>query len=310
MPAAEKRIKSPDDLTHFLHCETRQELLRFIEELATSVRGLQRTEVAVPKPESLAQRIIDMLRILQKWVVDIPLQSSSTQRYGNRAFRDWCARLREQCNSLVHKMLSEDSTTLLYLDEIVSYLLDAFGNATRLDYGTGHELHFLVFLYCLHKIGLISKDAFRGITMYVFWEYIVLVRALQSRYHLEPAGSHGVWGLDDFHHLPFIFGSSQLITSTQTNSYPPSVITDTSLIQSRRAENFYFDAVAWVLDNKRGPFHEHSSMLYSISGMNSWEKIFEGMLRMYDGEVLGKFPIMQHFLFGTLCPYDGSHEAL
>lgn len=41
--------------------------------------------------------------------------------------------------------------------------------------------------------------------------YLDVVRNLQSRYRMEPAGSHGVWGLDDFQFLSYLWGSSQLI---------------------------------------------------------------------------------------------------
>ena len=37
-------------------------------------------------------------------------------------------------------------------------LAEGFGNATRIDYGTGHELKFMAFICCLMKIGVIPKE--------------------------------------------------------------------------------------------------------------------------------------------------------
>lgn len=43
------------------------------------------------------------------------------------------------------------------------------------------------------------------------YRYLEIVRKLQQTYRMEPAGSHGVWSLDDYQFVPFIWGSSQLI---------------------------------------------------------------------------------------------------
>jgi serine/threonine-protein phosphatase 2A activator len=45
-------------------------------------------------------------------------------------------------------------------------------------------------------------------------------------------------------------------------------------------------------------------MLNDISHLETWERVVPGLLRMYQGEVLGKLQVVQHLPFGTLLRWD------
>ena len=148
----------------------------------------------------------------------------------------------------------------------------------------------------------VSKEHAQQTVSNVIVEYVEVMRHLQSHYRLEPAGSHGVWGLDDYHHVPFIFGAAQL--RGRDSEIPCKIVTDKQAVAELAKDYLYMAMIHWIHENKKGPFHEHSNILFNVSGVESWEKISGGMLKMFIGEVLTKRNIAQHLLFTKLFPWE------
>ncbi|KAJ7044845.1 serine/threonine-protein phosphatase 2A activator 1 [Mycena alexandri] len=290
------KIQTDEDVETWRKSRSYQDYAIFLRRLNESVvgRDIPTTESS---PSEAVGRIIALLDSLDAWIDEIPAQVSP-QRYGNLAFRTWGKRLEEESDALLAKLLPADYAAVI--PHIKPYLVTSFGSFGRMDYGTGHETSFALFLLCLTLTRFLKPepDEERSIVLTVFPRYLRLCWRLQDVYKLEPAGSHGVWGLDDSSFLGYIFGSGQLREQTDI---PVSAVLHPPLPLT----NLYFMLIMRIRQVKHGPFHEHSSQLHSIAtGVPNWGKVNSGLFKMYEAEVLGKRVVVQHIPLGGLLQWD------
>ncbi|CAE6396873.1 unnamed protein product [Rhizoctonia solani] len=297
-------IQTDHDIHSWQRSDSYLHLLLYIRRLGESVVGaeLRAADQKIETEEAIGQ-ILVLLEELESWIDDIPPQASP-QRYGNLAFRDWGKRLEERCEALLGPLFPEGSRKVV--PHLKPYLMTSFGSFVRIDYGTGHELSFVVFLLCLHKLGLLpdEPEVDKSTVLDVFVKYLHLCWKLQDTYKLEPAGSHGVWGLDDYSFLGYYWGSAQL--KENLNAKPSSVL---QVPLPSRPSDLYTLSIARVRSIKSGPFHEHSPQLYSIaSSVPVWSKVNSGLLKMYEAEVLSKRVVVQHLPLGEpLMPFSSNN---
>ncbi|KAL2854432.1 Phosphotyrosyl phosphate activator protein-domain-containing protein [Aspergillus pseudoustus] len=337
-----KRINEGQDVAEFLASKAYVDIMTFLLQLN---RSLLPTKLADGRVQtwplnsdaveySAPVRQLQLLLSKLESILEEAPPDTGPRRFGNVSFRKWYQIVESRATSLLEECLSTDILQTPSSEpsgptaevELVSYFLGSWGSPQRLDYGTGHELSFLAFLAGIWKLHGFPENSpgveERAIVLGVIQPYLELVRTIIKRYTLEPAGSHGVWGLDDHSFIPYIFGAAQLAPAIsdsdpvpEEGSLPdapaPGGVAKANVVERERRDNLYFSAIGFIYDVKRGPFWEHSPMLYDISGIQAgWAKINKGMIKMYNAEVLSKFPVVQHFHFGSLFSWDRDPNAV
>lgn len=273
-----------------------RDLTGFILAVNESIKGKKiRDEYLMSET---VQKLSDLIDKLIGWVDEIP-PTDQPQRFGNKAFRDFYKKLKDNAEDEIKACLDEKYHKAV--PEVTVYLVEGVGNDTRIDYGTGHELCFVAFLCCLFKIGALSEKDAVAVALNIFEKYLKLVRKLQVTYRMEPAGSQGVWSLDDFQFIAFIWGSAQLIGHKRIL---PKSFVKPEIVEGFSKDYMFLSCIQYINEVKTGPFAEHSNQLWNISAVPHWEKVNSGLIKMYKAEVLAKWPVIQHFLFGSLLPYS------
>jgi len=156
------------------------------------------------------------------------------------------------------------------------HLQKSFGESSRMDFGTGHELNFICYLYERCTQGLLKINEIYSL----YRAYYSIIKKYIKKYNIEAAGARGCWSVDDYTLIPYIFGS---------------------------AENFDVEGVALNMPN--GLFKDAcedkpiTGMLESLC-KNTWAGVNVKMLSMYDTEVLGKYVVTQHFIYSSYLPCD------
>ncbi|KFQ67540.1 Serine/threonine-protein phosphatase 2A activator, partial [Phaethon lepturus] len=198
--------------------------------------------LATLRKDGPIEKLVALLNTLDRWIDETP-PVDQPSRFGNKAFRTWYAKLDQEAEKLVAAVIPKHLADAA--PEVAVYLKESVGNSTRIDYGTGHEAAFAAFLCCLCKIGVLRVDDQMAIVFKVFNRYLEVMRKLQKTYRMEPAGSQGVWGLDDFQFLPFIWGSSQLIDHPNLD---PRHFVDEKVVNENHKDFMFLECILFITE--------------------------------------------------------------
>lgn len=144
-----RKIQNVNDLKQWMNSPGYQDLTSFIRQLNRFATGQHNgfSDLNLIKDSKLVA-LKSLLGTLNEKTNEIgPYKEDKDQRFGNKAYRVWFDEMRSQLDNYF-KLFSEENAS-----ELRPYLEDSFGNKQRIDYGTGHELNFIIFLLGLYKLG-------------------------------------------------------------------------------------------------------------------------------------------------------------
>ena len=303
----EPRLRTLADLRAFTASKFFQnEFLAFLDALCARIRGVARNARENPSAAPIICAFQKVLARINEIALSIPLESRCAHRFGNPAFRRFVSAVEETATIFVESLTG--SQTALDLAPMALYLIRSFGNPDRLDYGTGHELNFFACIFCFQRAGLLPAELYPAVVNSVLWDYFAVARSVIQRFSLEPAGSRGVWGIDDYQFLPFLLGAAQL---EGQRTLLPRDCTSAGGAKALKDTWLFCNVISAITSQKTGTCGEFSAYLSFIqSKVCEWAKVHGGLRKMYEMEILNKFVVMKHFPLSVYIPFERERKEV
>lgn len=178
-----RSVQSVNDMALWEKSTAYYDIIGFINAISQAIQGKKLTTKLNPSP--IADNLLHIFDDLNRMVDETP-PLEQPQRFGNKAYRDWFEKMKTESPELLKEALPAEFHPALI--EISAYFVESFGNAVRIDYGTGHELAFIMFLCALYKVHALTESDNLHTGLKIFKAYLLFVRRLQLTYRMEPAG--------------------------------------------------------------------------------------------------------------------------
>uniref|UniRef100_H3CP27 Serine/threonine-protein phosphatase 2A activator n=1 Tax=Tetraodon nigroviridis TaxID=99883 RepID=H3CP27_TETNG len=277
-----KEINMVTDMGKWKQSQAYADYMGFVLSLNKVVKGKKLT--CEYKVSETVQKLLQLLGTLEQWIIETP-PVDQPSRFGNKAYRTWFSKLDQSTENLMFLCCFLSNTlSVIYSSKYRNLTVN---ESIILDYMNKHEQ-----MVCVCVCGRCG-----GIIVSVDSTLSMIFRNMQSLFidTLEFPGDEGSWCINVF--IPTLAFGPQ---STDHPTLEPRHFIDAKVVNEHHQDYMFLDCIKFINEMKTGPFAEHSNQLWNISAVHSWSKVNQGLIKMYRAECLEKFPVIQHFKFGSL----------
>lgn len=309
---AVQRVHKDSDTVLWHNSIAYHQLIAYISRTSTAIQGIRQlypgdyfVSPTIQRLCNIFDRLIDLLPKPKITSTGKPDQYSEKKRPSTvESYRHWTRLMLRSIFNMVEQAIP--SNMCEHVGELGQYLAGSFGNQTRLDYGTGHELSFLFFLCALFRSKVLLPGDEPAAALMLFDRYLNCVRRVQMQFGLNPAGFQGAYSLDDYQFVSYLWGAAQLCYDPP---FKPKELLDPEVFGQWRKQYLLAGSVAFAAESKTGTFATHSCQLWSVATLSSWTQVYYGLHNMYLKEIICQFHMLRHAFFGQLMSFEPAPPA-